>query len=339
MKKPTLCVIFGGKTKEYEVSLCSAYEVLTYIDCEKYEVIRLGITKKGEWYIFEGSNEEILNGKWENGALVPVTLDLSSGHLIVMEKHIYAISVDVFFPVTHGDYVEDGRLQGLFEIADVKYVGAPSFASHICMDKALTKGVAREWGIPVAKDVLLNKNTRTRVDNLDFPVFVKPCMCGSSIGVSRVDELAELDIALRSAFGCCPRVLIEEAIEGKEVEVAVLERDGEILVSSVGMIKHTGTFYDYEEKYKSSSSGCIIPAPIDEKTEKSLRECAKKLFLALGCRGLSRFDFFVKKDGGIIFNEVNTLPGFTKISMFPKLFMYDGLEYGEIIDALINSAL
>lgn len=339
MKRLTLCVIFGGKTREYEVSLRSAYEVLSHVDYEKYEVIRLGITKKGEWYIFEGSNEEILNGKWESGALLPVTLDLSNGHLIVMDKHIYAVSVDVFFPVTHGDYVEDGRLQGLFEIADVKYVGAPSFASHICMDKALTKSVAKECGIPVAKDVLLNKNTPTRVDNLKFPVFVKPCMCGSSIGVSRVSKATELDTALRNAFDCCSRVLIEEAIDGKEVEVAVLERGGGILVSSVGMIKHTGTFYDYDEKYKSSSSECIIPALIDEKTEKSLRKCAKKLFLALGCRGLSRFDYFVKKDGGFVFNEVNTLPGFTKISMFPKLFMYGGLEYSEIIDALIKSAL
>ncbi|MBE6673831.1 MAG: D-alanine--D-alanine ligase [Ruminococcaceae bacterium] len=339
MKKLTLCVIFGGKTKEYEVSLNSAYEVLSHIDYEKYDVIRLGITKNGEWYIFEGENRDILNGKWEKGELIPVTLELSNGHLIAMEKHIYAINVDVFFPVTHGEYMEDGRLQGILEIADVKYVGTPSFASHICMDKALTKNVARQCGIPVAKDVLLDKNAQPRVNNLSFPVFVKPCMCGSSIGVSRVDEEAELDNALAVALGHCDRVLIEEAIDGDEVEVAVLERGGEILVSSVGMIKHTGAFYGYVEKYKSKSSECIIPAPINEKTEKFLRECAKKLFLALGCRSLSRFDFFVKANGKIVFNEVNTLPGFTKISMFPRLFMYDGLEYGEIIDALIKSAM
>ena len=348
MKKPTLCVIFGGKSNEYYVSLHSAYGVITHINQEKYNLVCVGITKKGQWYLFEGGCEEIANDTWQKGRVTPVTLDLSQGHLIVLDKSIYAIDVDLFFPVMHGEFVEDGRIQGLFDMAGVKYVGCDSFASHICMDKALTKDVARKMGIEVAKDVVVNAKFKTQIndatktrDGWDFgyPVFVKPCMCGSSVGVSRAENEGELEKALELSLRYCDRVLIEEAIDGYEAEVAVMETKEGLLVSSVGMIKHKSTFYDYFAKYKSDNVEYLIPAPITNEESEYIRECAKQLFYGLGCRGLSRFDFFVKKSGGIVFNEVNTMPGFTEISMFPKLFMNMGYSYEEIVDFLIRSAL
>lgn len=338
MIKTTLCVIFGGKSNEYEVSLRSAYEVLLGIDKSKYDVIMLGITKKGEWYIFEGDLEEILNDTWHKSAVLGVTLDLSSGHLIVLDKHLYARDVDVFFPVMHGETVEDGRLQGLFDIAGVKYVGSGAFASHICMDKGFTKDEAIKCGVDVARGVVLNKNSGERVDKIDFPVFIKPCMSGSSIGVTKAKSREELNEGIELAFEYCDRVLIEEAIDGEEIEVAVIETKGGLLATSVGMVRHGREIYDYYAKYHSTDIEYLIPAPIDEKTEKYARECAKKLFVALGCRGLSRFDFFVTANGKVIFNEVNTMPGFTKASMYPRLIMQLGFTYEKMLDTLIESA-
>ncbi len=338
MKKRTLCVIFGGKSNEYEVSLRSAYEVLSNIDGEKYDVIMLGITKNGEWYIFEGGIEEILNDTWHKGHILPVTLDLSSGHLIVLERDIYARDVDVFFPVMHGETVEDGRIQGLFDIAGVKYVGCGAFASHICMDKGLTRNEAIKCGIPVASGIVLNKKSYGRVDKIDFPVFIKPCMGGSSIGVTRATNKEELNKGIELAFSYCDNILIENAIEGEEIEVAVIETKGGLLATSVGMVRHGREVYDYEAKYRATDIEYLIPAPIDEKTEKYARECAKKLFLALGCKGLSRIDFFVTGKKEVIFNEVNTMPGFTRVSMYPKLIMQIGYTYEKMLDTLIEGA-
>ena len=359
MKRLTLCVIFGGKSMEYEVSLRSAEQVLEHIDAEKYDVIRVWITREGKWYIFEGENREILRLEDEKiGAAV--TVDVNSGDLIELgsgKRH----RVDIYFPVMHGEYVEDGRLQGLFDICGAKYVGCGAFASHICMDKALAKDVARNLGIKVAKGVVLNAKCRMQKEQpfhrkrspspctgeangkfvgfgeeMEYPVFVKPCMSGSSVGVSRVENEGQLTFAIENAFKYCDRVMIEEGIDGKEVEVAVMERGGELIVSPAGMIKYTGKFYGYEEKYCSGDNEYIIPAPVGAETEKYLRECAKRLFLELGCRGLSRFDFFVKKDGEVVFNEVNTMPGFTKDSMFPMLLGAAGLSYGEIIEGIVG---
>ena len=338
MKKWTLCVIFGGKSNEYEVSLRSACEVISHIDKEKYDLIMLGITKNGEWYIFEGEIEEILKDTWHKGSALPVTLDLSSGHLLVLDKSIYARNVDVFFPVMHGETVEDGRLQGLFDIAGVRYVGCNSFTSHICMDKALTKEAAIKCGIPVANGIVLNKKSRGSVDKIDFPVFIKPCMSGSSIGVTRAQNKEELAKGIDIAFRYCESILIEEEIRGKEIEVAVIETKGGLLATSVGMVRHGQKIYDYDTKYNSASVEYLIPAPIEEKTIKQVRECAKKLFLKLGCKGLARVDFFVDDNGNVIFNEVNTLPGFTKDSMYPKLITSIGYSYEKMLDTLIDSS-
>ena len=330
MKRTTLCVIFGGKSSEYEVSLRSAFGVLCNLDYEKYEVIRVGVTKKGEWYIFEGENERILNDTWQGDGCVPVTFDLTSGSLLALGKDVYAIDVDVFFPIMHGELVEDGRLQGLFDVCGAKYVGCNSFASHICMDKYLAKRVAQSLGICVAREY-------TESCEIVYPVFVKPRMCGSSIGVSRVEGKEELPAALEKAKSYGGGVIIEEEIKGGEVEIGVLEVGGELVISPGGTVKHGGKFYGYEEKYHSENNRYIIPAPIGEEQAKYLQECAKKLFFALGCRGLARFDFFVCEDGRVVFNEVNTMPGFTSVSMYPMLMKAAGVTYREIIDCLAGN--
>ena len=345
MKKPTLCVIFGGKSSEYEVSLRSAYAVLSHLNKEKYDVVRLGITKGGEWYIFEGENEKILRDEWHKGRALPVAVDLTHGNLVVLGKDVYALEVDLFMPVLHGGYGEDGRIQGLFDVLGVPYVGCGAAASHVCMDKSLTKLMARELCVPVAKACKINAKCRMQnaiwerdceIEKIGYPVFVKPTNGGSSIGASRVDSHEELCVAVSDAL-VYGDVLIEEYIEGYEVEVGALEIGSELVVSPVGMIRHKGKFYDYEAKYACQDNEYIIPAPIGEETAELIRDYTRRLFYGLGCRGFGRFDFFVGKNGRIIFNEVNTLPGFTDASMFPKLFMSMGYGFSEILDLIVAS--
>lgn len=361
MKKATLCLIFGGKSNEYSVSLRSVYRILSGLDRKKYEIFKIGITKTGEWYLYEGENERILNDTWKKGCVKPLTLNLNKRQITVLGKEPYTIEPDVVFPVLHGEYGEDGRLQGFLDMAGIKYVGCNSFSSHACMDKALAKLRAQEIGVNVAGSFEVMKNSskdgkkpyivygkeRAKEEILSmlkekgiaFPLFVKPTMCGSSVGVSLVNREDELFSSIDKALELSPSALIEEYIEGDETEVGVLKRGDEILVSPAGMIKHRGVFYDYDTKYKSGETEYFIPAPIDSKTEKYIRECAKKLFFALGCGGLARFDFFVKSDGTAVFNEVNTMPGFTDASMFAMLFEQKGLGLGQILDLLIEEAL
>ena len=411
MKKPTLCVIFGGKSSEYEVSLRSAYGVITHIDMEKYDLVRLGITRCGEWYVFEGENGDILNDTWHKKEVVPVTFDLLKGYLVVLDRSVYAIEVDLFLPILHGEYGEDGRIQAIFEIAGVKYVGCGAFCSHICMDKALAKTVAEKNGVRVAKGVVVNakckvqnakplkadalkckvQNAKCKIDNppvncvdtplprkgaeggenakckvqnakstilspsetvrlpcskggeegaeLDFPVFVKPTMCGSSVGVSRVEAAEELNLAVEEALKYGKEALVEEFIDGVEVEVGILEEDGGLIVSELGTVRHNGIFYDYDAKYKSEENQYLIPAPVGKEVENQMKVTAKELFLAFGCRGLSRFDFFVKENGEIVFNEVNTMPGFTEKSMFPMMFKGVGLDYSQVVETMIKNAI
>ena len=359
MKKPTLCVIFGGKSSEYEVSLRSAYGVISHIDREKYHVLRLGITQNGEWYIFDGKDEEILKGEWQKSKVVPVTLDLTGGGLILLGDERRTVAVDLYLPILHGEFCEDGRLQGLFDIAGAKYVGCGAFASHLCMDKILTKAVAREIGVRVAEHAIVNakcrmQNAKWKMQNgmvnaelnvkadcdweITLPAFVKPAMCGSSVGVARVERAEDLPLAVEAALEYGERALIEEEICGFEVEIGALEVDGDLILSHVGTVKHKGIFYDYDTKYNGENE-YIIPAPLDEDVAERIRENARALYFALGCRGLARFDFFVKKNKDVVFNEVNTMPGFTEKSMFPMMFAGVGLDYAAVVDAMIKNVL
>ena len=331
MKKPTLCVIFGGRSNEHEVSLRSAYCVLNNLDGEKYEIISIGITKDGQWLLFEGENEGLLNGKWQGDRTTPVTLDLSLGSIIVLTRVPYAIWVDLVLPVLHGEYGEDGRLQSVFELAGIKCAGCGAFSSHICMDKGLTKRIAKEIGVPVAKEYKSS-------EKIAYPVFVKPTMSGSSIGATLVENRDSLAKAIDEAKKYSP-VMIEEYIEANEVEVGVISLQDRLLVSPVGMIKYSSRFYDYQTKYERDDNEYLIPAPIPLEISEKIREWARELFCALECDGFARFDFFVTKSERVVFNEVNTLPGFTSGSMFPRLFMNMGLSMGEVLDCIIDEGL
>ena len=340
MKKPTLCLIFGGKSNEYEVSLQSAYNVISSLERKKYEIVKIGITREGKWYLFEGNDEEISNDKWQRGKCKGVSIDFVDGYLLAGRKKI---KPDMVLPIMHGEYGEDGRIQGIFEALGVKCIGCDAFSSHLSMDKHITKLIARECGVNIAKYIALYKNDEGSVNKAwefanknGYPVFVKPALGGSSVGVSLAKNEGELNLAIARAFSVSSKILIEEKIDGIETEIGVLEGNREMEISVAGQLKHGGEFYTYEEKYKNNKTEYIIPAEISEKTKKELEECLKKLYCALEIDGFCRFDFFVTKDGELVFNEVNTIPGFTRDSLFPRLWQYSGYSLTQILNNILN---
>ncbi len=350
MKKINFCCIFGGQSSEHEVSLCSAYGVISNTDKEKYNLYTIGITKDGQWFLYTGDKENIKSGQWENDLSNKFSAFLTPDSTLCVikpEKNEY-IKIDVLFPVVHGAYCEDGRLQGLLDMYGVKYVGPGCAASAVCMDKAFTKQILTSHGIPQANAVVITKDDLS--DDLSFlpenigrvmgyPVFVKPANAGSSVGVSKVASEEQLIPALEKALKEDSKALIEEFIDGREVEIAVMGNGRNILTSSTGEIDPGAEFYDYETKYKTDTASYHIPARISKEQTEELTGYAKTIYTVLSCKGLSRIDFFVCDDGRIIFNEINTLPGFTPISMFPKLFGHIGISYSELIDKLIEFAL
>lgn len=350
MNKLNFFCIFGGQSSEHEVSLCSAYGVISNTNTEKYNLYTLGITKDGQWFLYTGDKENIKNGNWEkdlenkfNAFLTP-----NSTLCVVKADKVEYIKIDVLFPVVHGSYCEDGRLQGLLDMYGVKYVGPGCASSAVCMDKAFTKQILTSHSIPQANAVVITKDDLT--DDLSalpesigrvmgYPVFVKPANAGSSVGVSKVASEEQLIPALEKALAEDSKALIEEFIDGREVEIAVMGNGRNILTSSTGEIDPGAEFYDYETKYKTDTASYHIPARITEEQKNNITEYAKTIYTVLSCKGLSRIDFFVCDDGRVIFNEINTLPGFTPISMFPKLFGHTGISYSELIDKLIGFAL
>lgn len=355
MKKIQLCVLFGGRSSEYEVSLKSAYSVLTHADPDKYEILPVGITKEGAWYYYTGSYESVRDGSWcaDTSALDRVALDLASGRRefcrFSADGSVHTLPVDVVFPVLHGSYGEDGTVQGMLSLAGIPFVGCGSASGAVCMDKVFTKQIVRTTGIRQAECVILYRDTwddetaQTLADRaeeqLGYPMFVKPARAGSSVGVSKARNREELLAAAAIAFREDSKVLVEEAIDGREIEVAVLNEGTAYTVSDCAEIVTGADFYDYEAKYQSSASGYHIPARLPEDVRQQVRRCAETIFRVLDCRGLSRVDFFVNDRGDIVFNEINTLPGFTDISMYPKLMMHTGLTYSELIDRLVASAM
>ena len=355
MKKIQLCVLFGGRSSEYEVSLKSAYSVLTHADPDKYEILPVGITKEGAWYYYTGSYESVRDGSWcaDTSALDRVALDLASGRRefcrFAQDGGVHTLPVDVVFPVLHGSYGEDGTVQGMLSLAGIPFVGCGSASGAVCMDKVFTKQIVRTTGIRQAECVILYRDTwddetaQTLADRaeeqLGYPMFVKPARAGSSVGVSKARNREELLAAAAIAFREDSKVLVEEAIDGREIEVAVLNEGTAYTVSDCAEIVTGADFYDYEAKYQSSASGYHIPARLPEDVRQQVRCCAETIFRVLDCRGLSRVDFFVNDRGDIVFNEINTLPGFTDISMYPKLMMHTGLTYSELIDRLVASAM
>ena len=351
MKKLSVCVLFGGASPEHEVSLRSAESVLKNMDHSKYNVFPVGITKEGDWIHYVGKDYSLLpSGEWKNfpgnrrSAISPVRgqgLLCFEGDCVVRER------IDVVFPVLHGENGEDGTIQGLLQLAGIPYVGPGVAASAVAMDKTLTKLVASQAGIPQADWYLVRRleldchmeQVLCRLESrFTYPVFVKPAGTGSSVGVSKAADREQLRQGLLDAAVYDDKVLVEEFIQGKEIEVAVMG-NGSPVASVCGEIDSGAEFYDYEAKYITDTSVAYIPARISEETAEQVRELAVRVYQAVGCQGLSRVDFFVREDGTVVFNEINTIPGFTSISMYPKLFAASGIPYSQLIDELIRLAM
>lgn len=342
-----LLIIFGGKSGEHEVSCISAASVLTNINAEKYNITKIGITKSGEWFKTEASPEEIKTGEWVNRPKTKAFLspDTSDKGIITISDGVALLEkIDVIFPVMHGTYCEDGCIQGLFELSGIPFVGPSVLSSAVCMDKGFAKLSFAAAEIPQADWLVVLKSEISEEivekieEKFSYPIFIKPCNAGSSLGVSKVSSKDELLSALNEAAKHDNRILVEEFILGREIECSVLGND-DPKASVLGEITPSNEFYDYEAKYKSGESVLTIPANLPTYKTEKIREYAIKAYKALGCKGLSRIDFFVHKEtGGIYLNEINTLPGFTHISMYPKLWESCSIPYNELIDCLISLA-
>ena len=352
MSKLNVCILFGGISPEHDVSLRSAESVLMNMDSEKYHIFPVGITKEGQWILF-GSNDYSLipGGNWlqcpdnRKATISPVRgegLLIFDGGTVIREK------IDVVFPVLHGENGEDGAMQGLLQMAGIPYVGPHVSASAVAMDKTLTKLVADNAGVKQAAWQLVRSSELAShmeqivarlEEKFSYPMFVKPAGTGSSVGVSKAADRDALCAALTYAGQFDSKILVEEFINGREIEVAVMGNDSPV-ASVCGEIDSGAEFYDYDAKYVTDTSVAYIPARISEEVEEFVREEAVKIYQAIGCQGLSRVDFFVTYDDErVVFNEINTLPGFTSISMYPKLFGASGIAYGDLIDNLLNLAL
>ena len=352
MKKLSVCILFGGISPEHEVSLRSAESVLNNIDHDKYNVFPVGITKEGDWILYGGKDySQLPTGQWKShpanrrAAISPVRgqgLLSFEGDCVVRER------IDVVFPVLHGENGEDGAMQGLLQMAGIPYVGPHVAASAVAMDKTLTKLVVDHAGVPQAAWQLvrrgeLENHMENTLDLLEhrfsYPMFVKPAGTGSSVGVSKAPDREALRQALLAAGTYDEKILVEEFIRGREIEVAVMGNDNPV-ASICGEIDSGAEFYDYDAKYITDTSTAYIPARIPGDVEEIVRDAAVKVYTAIGCQGLSRVDFFVTYDENrVVFNEINTLPGFTSISMYPKLFAASGIPYSQLIDQLLELAM
>lgn len=352
MKKIKLGVVFGGVSSEHDVSKVSGTSIISKLNKEKYDVLPIYIDKDGKWYIYEKNINEI--------QILDIDDDIKDDLGLILNIEEILKSLDVIFPVLHGLGGEDGSIQGLFELFNIPYVGCGILASSLGMDKVYTKIIFEKAGIKQAKYeyirkfedkyIYIDKDFNETIMNLEevcnkieknlqYPVFIKPSNSGSSVGISKASNLQELIQAIEYASGFDKKILIEEGIVGKEVECAVLGNE-EVIASCVGEIKSAEDFYTFDAKYKNQESKVLIPANISEEASDEIRKLAVKAFKSIDGKGLSRVDFFVEKETSKIYiNEINTLPGFTTISMYPKLFEQVGVNYSQLLDKLINLAL
>ena len=326
-----VAVVAGGRSSEHEISLASARSVLEALDPERYETTTIAIGRDGRWAL-EGPSNSLLQGGAEGVAeTLPVLADSKPAEALG--------AVDVVLPVLHGPFGEDGTVQGLLELAGVPYVGAGVAASALCMDKDLFKAVLRDRGIPVARNATLRLGDEIR-NPFGYPVFVKPARLGSSVGISKAHDEAELEAAVALARRHDEKVLVEEFVAGTEVECGVL---GNVrpapLASVVGEIVPHAEWYDYAAKYDTGGSDIIVPARIPEETAARVQELAVDSFIATECEGMARVDFFVREDGEVVVNEINTIPGFTSTSVYARLFEASGISYSALLDRLIELAL
>jgi D-alanine-D-alanine ligase len=353
-RKTRVAVVFGGRSSEHAISCVSAGSILAALDPDEYDVVPVGITREGRWVLAAGdparlsiADRRLPEITAESGTAVVLPADPTASDLIVREPADGAASlagVDVVFPALHGAYGEDGTIQGMLEMAGIPYVGANVFASAAAMDKEFTKKLAAAEGIPVGPYAVLRAGCSLSAadkDRLGLPVFVKPARAGSSHGITKVSDWAQLDEAVATARRIDPKVLVERAIVGREIECGVLEGEAggapeASLLAEVHVSGHD--FYDFEAKYLEGSN-YTLPAELSDEVSQRVREYARQTFTALDCAGLARVDFFVTADDRIYLNEINTMPGFTPTSMFPLMWAATGLEYPKVVDRLIRTAL
>ena len=346
-----LCVLFGGASTEHEVSCRSTESVLLHIDHEKYDVVTVGITRDGRWLRYTGGDPaEIRNGAWErHPANVPCCISPDTAVHGLAYSDGRTERIDAVFPVLHGKNGEDGTVQGLFELAGIPYVGCGVAAAANTMDKAITKLFAEREQIVQADYIVLHQRkfekdpdgiAANAAEKLGLPLFVKPARAGSSIGVGKAKTVSDVRRYIEEAFQFDRKLVLEACVVGQEIEVAVFgDADGEVLTSCVGEIAPAQEFYTYSAKYDDEGSELFIPARIPEEAAACVRRSAERIFRSMSCFGLSRVDFFLRTDGTVVFNEINAIPGFTSISMYPQLFEASGIPYPELIDRLVMLAL
>lgn len=345
MKKKRVAVMFGGNSTEYDVSLESAYAVLTHMNREKYDIFPVGITRKGKWYHYSGDYENIRKDTWwkdeKHLALSIVSQDPSFGGFLVFYGEGWKKEpVDLAFPVLHGKNGEDGTVQGLFDLADIPVVGCGTLASALCMDKDRAHILAHAAGVSVPKAVSFGcadreEGKREIAAKLRCPIFVKPLRAGSSFGITKISSMEELESALDLAFANDDRVIAEEAVEGFEVGCAILGKE-ELTIGRVDEIELSTGFFDYDEKYTLKTSKIHMPARISPETEQRIQKTAALIYRALGCSGFARVDMFLTPSGEIVFNEVNTIPGFTSHSRYPNMMKGIGLSFEELLERLLR---
>mgnify|MGYP002621565506 CR=1 FL=1 len=350
MGKMKLAVIFGGMSSEHEVSCISSKAIIDNLDKNKYEIYKVGITKDGRWFLTDASTDEIADGTWEQKENIPASIspDRSISGLVTPDGNI---KIDAVFLGVHGRNCEDGVLQGLLECSGIPYTGSGVTASACSMDKSVTKLMVEKAGIRQADFVLVYRHeAEGKEEGMDdilnkveshfdsvYPLFVKPANEGSSVGITKAHDRDELKKAIELAFRYDKKVLVEETIVGREIETAVLGNDDPI-VAKPGEVLAANEFYDYEAKYNNIGSETIILEDLDTETKQMIKDTAIRVFKAMGCRGYARIDFFLTEDNSLILNELNTLPGFTSISMYPQMWQASGIGYSELLDKLIELA-
>ena len=360
IRKPRVAVVFGGRSSEHAISCVTAGSVLAAIDRDRYDVVPIGITTEGRWVLAEDAPEKLaitgdrLPSVDETGTSVVLAGDPTLAELTVHEpaKVPQAFgSVDVVLPLLHGPYGEDGTLQGLLELAGVPYVGSGVLSSAACMDKQYMKVVLAAAGLPVGAYVVVRPRdwesdpaaVRRAIDALGYPVFVKPARGGSSIGITKATDADALDAAIEAARRHDPKVVVEALVEAREIECGVLQSQGfappDVSVVAEIVVVGEHEFYDFDAKYLDGATRLDVPANVDDEVAERIRQFAARAFEALSCEGLARVDFFLRADGSVLVNEVNTMPGFTPTSMFPLVWAASGVEYPALVNRLLQTAL
>ena len=358
-RKIRVAVVYGGRSDEHAISCVSAGSILRHLNPQRFDAVPIGITQAGTWVLTDADPDRLAieagrlpQVNASSGAELALAADPQRhGELISLGRSLgeALASVDVVFPVLHGPYGEDGTIQGLLELAGVPYVGAGVFASAAGMDKEFTKKLLAAEGLPIGDHAVLRPRQTSLAEHdkqrLGLPVFVKPARAGSSLGVNRVSTWEELPAAITDARRHDPKVLVEKAIRGRELECGVLELpDGSVEASTVGEIRVEGVrgredgFYDFATKYLDDGAELDVPAKIDDDVATRVRELAIRAFRAIDCQGLARVDFFLTENGPLI-NEINTMPGFTTISMYPRMWAASGVDYPTLLAAMVDTAL